>query len=82
MTTKKRFIAGAICPSCKGMDKIQVYQHEGKDVRECVACGFSDRMHFKPQMRELETRVNVSAEQKQGETQVVKLLDPSQSAGS
>lgn len=68
---KKRFIAGAVCPKCSEMDKIVVYNKDGRDYRECVACGFSDEMHFAPKVRELETRVNVSEEEKRAEVQVI-----------
>lgn len=71
---KKRFIAGATCPRCAEMDRIMMYQKEGKDYRECVACGFEDVMHIHPQPRELETRVNISEEQKKQETAVVKII--------
>jgi uncharacterized metal-binding protein (TIGR02443 family) len=70
---KKRFIAGAICPKCKAQDRLVVYRIEQVDYRECVACGFKDQMHFQPGVREIQTRVNTSAEQVQGETQVVRL---------
>lgn len=68
---KKRFIAGAVCPRCSEMDKIMVYNKDGKDYRECVSCGFSDEMHFKPQPKELDTRVNKTEEQKKAEVQVL-----------
>lgn len=71
---KKRFIAGAICPSCKQLDKIQMFKVDGIDYRECVACGFKDEMRFKPAVRELETRVNEPAEVKKSQTGVIKIL--------
>lgn len=70
-STKKRFVAGAVCPSCGEMDKVVVFHEEGKDFRECVACGFKDEMHFQQQVRELETRVNTTEEEKTVETQVL-----------
>jgi len=36
----RRFIAGAVCPRCSAMDTIVVDRET--DLRECVACGFSD----------------------------------------
>ncbi|WP_053982085.1 YheV family putative zinc ribbon protein [Marinagarivorans algicola] len=75
MTAKKRFIAGAVCPKCGAMDRIVMYKKDDKDYRECVACGFNDEMRFKPQARELDTRVNVTEQEKQ-DTQVVKILIP------
>ncbi len=73
---KKRFVAGAVCPRCGLMDKIVLYRVEDREYRECVSCGFKDEMRFKPKMRELETRVNKTEEEKAGETQVVKFISP------
>ena len=74
MTPKKRFIAGAICPKCSALDRIVMYRQNDKDYRECVACGFNDEMCFQPKNRELETRVNVT-EQDKNNAQVVKIID-------
>ncbi len=41
---KRRFIAGAVCPSCAEMDKIVAWHEGGVLHRECVRCGFRDRM--------------------------------------
>jgi hypothetical protein len=71
---KRRFVAGAVCPRCSAMDTIQVYSENGKDYRECVSCGYKDEMRFKPQARELETRVNTPEEEKAAQEQVVKIL--------
>ncbi len=76
MTTKKRFIAGAVCPACKAMDRVQMYRDSDYDYRECVACGFHDKMLFKPVVRELGTRVNQEATKVEKETQVVTILPP------
>ena len=67
----KRFIAGAVCPRCSKMDTIKMYRLDDKDYRECVACDFSDEMHFKTQQRELDTRVNLTEAQVKEETQVL-----------
>ena len=46
--TKKRFIAGAVCPECNEVDRIvvEVAQHSESLVemsrRRCVSCGFAD----------------------------------------
>jgi len=71
---KRRFVAGAVCPRCSEMDKLMVYNEEGKDYRECVACGYKEEMHFKPVARELETRVNMTEEEKRDAVQVVTIL--------
>jgi uncharacterized protein len=66
---KRRFVAGAVCPRCSEMDKLVVYNEDGKDFRECVACGYKDEMRFKSAAKELETRVNqTEAEKNQIET--------------
>lgn len=71
---KRRFIAGAVCPKCSTMDTLVVYRLEERDYRECVSCGFREEMHFKHQVRELDTRVNTSADEKREQVQVVKIL--------
>ncbi|MCS5563738.1 YheV family putative zinc ribbon protein [Marinobacter qingdaonensis] len=61
MASPKRFIAGAVCPRCAEMDKIMMYTtDDDQQVRECVACGFTDAMSDEQQAGapELETRVN------------------------
>ncbi|AOY89379.1 DNA-binding protein [Marinobacter salinus] len=61
MASPKRFIAGAVCPRCVEMDKIMMFTtDDGDQVRECVACGFTDAVSDaeKPADPELETRVN------------------------
>jgi uncharacterized metal-binding protein (TIGR02443 family) len=72
-SSKRRFVAGAVCPRCSEMDKLVVYSEEGKDYRECVACGFKDEMRFKFATRELETRANQTDDEK-SEVQVVNIL--------
>jgi uncharacterized metal-binding protein (TIGR02443 family) len=37
---KKRFIAGASCPSCNQMDKLQLFLQNNVEKVECVACGY------------------------------------------
>ena len=73
-STKRRFMAGAVCPRCSEMDKLVVYSEDGKDFRECVSCGFKDEMNFKPMKRELETRVNQSEQEKADDLQVITIL--------
>lgn len=38
---RPRFIAGAICPSCKAMDRLVVDMET--DERSCVDCGFKEK---------------------------------------
>lgn len=76
MASKKRFIAGATCPKCKQIDRIVTYNADAVEYRECVACGFTDKLQFKPQLREMQTRVNTSPEEVEQETQVVRIFGP------
>lgn len=73
---KKRFIAGAVCPRCGLMDKIVTYRVDHSEFRECVSCDFKDELVFKPAVHELETRVNKTDEEKEAETQVVRIVSP------
>jgi uncharacterized metal-binding protein (TIGR02443 family) len=46
---KKRFIAGAVCPQCKQVDKTVFYDDEQQQrFRECVACGFIEKLEEPP----------------------------------
>ena len=56
------------------MDKMQVYNHDGTDYRECISCGFKDQIRIASAPNELQTRVNKSAVNE--ETRQVKLVDP------
>ena len=38
---RPRFIAGAICPSCKAMDRLVVDMET--DERSCIGCGFKEK---------------------------------------
>ena len=38
---RPRFIAGAICPSCKAMDRLVVDMET--DERACIECGFKEK---------------------------------------
>jgi uncharacterized metal-binding protein (TIGR02443 family) len=73
-SSKRRFIAGAVCPRCSAMDTVVVYRENEKDYRECISCGFKDEMHFKPQPKELPTRVTDTAKEQEQHVEVVKIL--------
>ncbi|TWH76275.1 hypothetical protein LX59_01198 [Azomonas agilis] len=38
----KRFIAGAVCPSCNAQDSIKMWTQDSTPHRECVSCGYTD----------------------------------------
>ena len=40
--SRPRFIAGAICPQCGRMDRLQIHSEDGVRIRRCVACGYRD----------------------------------------
>jgi uncharacterized metal-binding protein (TIGR02443 family) len=72
-STKRRFMAGAVCPRCSSMDTIVVFNLDGKDFRECVSCDFKEEMRLNIATSELETRVNHSYAQ-QDDVQVITIL--------
>lgn len=47
--TPKRFIAGAVCPACSEMDKIQMWDEDGVPHRQCVGCGYADTLNAQGQ---------------------------------
>lgn len=75
MKTTKRFIAGAVCPECKQMDRLVMYRDGDRTFRECVACGFHEEMLITATPQPLETRISGS-QKPAGETQAVRFIDP------
>lgn len=74
---KRRFIAGAVCPRCSAMDTIVVDRES--DLRECVACGFSDPRpkDNRAAAAEPPTRVNRPAARRvETAPDVVRILEP------
>lgn len=57
MKATRRFIAGAICPQCKAIDKIVLHRNGEQQQRECVACGFKDDLQELGAAPDLTTRV-------------------------
>lgn len=39
---KRRFIAGAVCPKCRALDRIVMETDGAKGRRSCVECDFSE----------------------------------------
>lgn len=39
-TLQRRFIASAVCPSCKQIDKIQLCREQDDERIECINCGY------------------------------------------
>lgn len=76
---KKRFIAGVVCPKCSAQDSITAYEDSEKKVlvRECIDCGFTDRMStVVNQPKEMETRVTPNNQPSTDSVQVVKIIKP------
>ncbi|TXR54733.1 YheV family putative zinc ribbon protein [Reinekea thalattae] len=75
---KKRFIAGVTCPKCGALDTMTVINNELEllYVRECVECGFSDRISTQVNTpKEITTRVTPESVQLKDEhIQVVKFI--------
>jgi len=75
--TKKRFIAGAVCPRCSEMDKIVMYETDEINYRECVECGYEDEMPVAGLAHEIATRVTEKAAAPEAAEQVLNFVDPS-----
>lgn len=73
---KKRFIAGAVCPRCAEMDKIVMYEQDGKNFRECVACDYEDEMPVTGGTYEIPTRVKEKPVERESAEQVLNFVDP------
>ncbi len=78
--TTRRFIAGAICPKCKAIDKIVLHKQGDQQQRECVACGFKDDLQDLGAAPELTTRVTPQ-KHSADEAQRVTLIDPKKDQG-
>jgi uncharacterized protein len=74
-STKRRFMAGAVCPRCSSMDTIVVFNLDGKDFRECVSCDFKEEMRLNIAASELQTRVNQQDEHAH-DVQVINIISP------
>lgn len=70
---KGRFIAGAVCPQCKEIDKLKLYRDSGGDIRECVRCGYREVQRFEIPKAEPVTRVNKSRSERDVEERPVQI---------
>ena len=41
---RRRFIAGAVCPECRAVDRIVLEDQAEVRHRRCVACGHTDQL--------------------------------------
>ena len=77
---KKRFIAGAVCPSCGEMDSIQLSMNtEGVQVKECVECLFSETLNPEPKLEEDLPEGRISREEMvlEENVDIVRIITPS-----
>lgn len=78
----KRFIAGAVCPSCGTMDSVRMFRSETeRDYRECVECGFSDEMEANPRLEGDLPEARIAREERalEDHTDIIRFVDGSQS---
>ena len=94
MTGSKRFISGAVCPSCQEVDRIVIESlqddkgpdklDEQKIRRRCVVCGFTEQLDAAAQFvsaplpRARYDRSRRTTDQ----VEVVKILEPGPPRGS
>lgn len=94
MTDKPKFIAGAICPSCREVDRIvvevvaadeQEYGAVPRRQRRCVTCGYTDAqvdaVGFSVPEGARDKSAHKPAVQRQADERIsaVKIIDPSSS---
>lgn len=76
---KKRFIAGAVCPSCGEMDTIQMYSDaSGTQIKQCVECEYSERLHSEPKLEGELPDARISREEKvlEDNVEIVRIVLP------
>ena len=47
--SKRRFIAGAVCPQCRALDRVVIISEAGEDgaeeqIQRCVECGYETQL--------------------------------------
>lgn len=78
-----RFIAGAVCPKCGASDTLKAGYEDGGAimVRECVDCGFVDRISQSVNTpTEVSTRVSPAKSPVDVEPAPVTIIDPNASS--
>ena len=73
--SRRRFIAGAVCPRCAQLDSIYIYQQDSVDVRACIDCDFEEQANFDRPVKELATRVNQPNDKTVVEIQTIKIIN-------
>lgn len=77
---RRRFIAGAVCPQCRALDRLvlEVDINDQTQRRRCVGCGFSETMQANNSSANAVPRARFERSKTPAvESQPVKILDPS-----
>lgn len=70
---RPRFIAGAVCPECRAVDRLVLETVGSAEQRRCVACGYTDA---RPQAASAEPSTRLSRPARSGADAVpVRILD-------
>lgn len=76
---KKRFIAGAVCPSCKQMDTLQIFTSDaGELIKECIECDFTGKMISEPGLKGELPEARISREELvlEDNVDIVRIINP------
>lgn len=73
---RRRFIAGAVCPECRAVDRIVLEDQAEMRRRRCVSCGHTDEL-VREAAVEPATRVTRRREPADGAASTpVRIIDP------
>ena len=76
----KRFIAGAVCPSCGEMDTIRMHSDSDKiQIKECVECEYFETLSSEPNLEGRLPEARIPREEKvlEDNTDIVRIIQPS-----
>ena len=75
-SARRRFIAGAVCPECRAVDRIVLEDEAAVRRRRCVACGHTDEL-VREAAVEPATRLTRRRESAAGASSTpVRIIDP------
>lgn len=77
---KKRFIAGAVCPSCGETDTIQMFTDmDGTQKKHCVDCEYSETLTSEPGLEGELPEARIAREEKVlgDSVEIVRIVLPS-----
>ena len=70
---RPRFVAGAVCPSCREMDRMVI--DDTTDERRCIACGFVEARPDAGATMPATRVTRAAARRVETEAEAVRLLD-------